>query len=427
ILVLYMLFIVFNRKKNIIKDTGLLKNLFIPFGLFLVFTSMIFYIYNSYLGCFINFLLKHVGITLSLVFINIYVTLGRELGITNIIINEGEKYDIINTNPLVEEKCNENTESSSQSNTIEIIEAKINFDNEHNRVSRYNNRNCEKLIMEYETNYYKILILYKLMNSLLNPNQNDDQRDNMDSFINKNIIGEKIQLKNVINIIIKNIRNTHSTLLNHIILFPMFIILTIYIIISKFIYYEKTYSLNIVQNESGEWYYKCTLETMDFIYNIFEMMYIIFIIIKGKNIIYNNCIFRCIKNIMHSMIIWIVFGPLINIIGFLFLQNKRYNRILLEIIWNSIGYLIIFILFSMDKIHTITTGRDDSTYYFDFINHKKCLIHNSYICGCPVEKSNKNRKILIEKYILFYKYCSELYTISNGKLKYVSVNKKLNV
>jgi len=56
----------------------------------------------------------------------------------------------------------------------------------------------------------------------------------------------------------------------------------------------------------------------------------------------------------------------------------------------------------MDKLYIIFTKGNDSNNDFILINYRKCLIYNSYVCGYPIEKSSKNKKIFIEKNNFFF-------------------------
>jgi len=70
---------------------------------------------------------------------------------------------------------------------------------------------------------------------------------------------------------------------------------------------------------------------------------------------------------------------------------------------------------------------NDSTKYFKITVYKKCLMHNSFTCGCRLEVSNENNQKIIEKYIKFYKYCSLMIVYRDGKLKYVNSKSKLSI
>jgi len=48
-------------------------------------------------------------------------------------------------------------------------------------------------------------------------------------------------------------------------------------------------------------------------------------------------------------------------------------------------------------------------------------------CGCRLEKSNENIDIIIKRYIQFYKYCSTIITVKNGKVSYVTMKSKTSI
>jgi len=99
-----------------------------------------------------------------------------------------------------------------------------------------------------------------------------------------------------------------------------------------------------------------------------------------------------------------------------------YEKTVFNILLNMIGYMIIFIALSWDKIYyTITNQGNDCSKYFIWKMKEQCIIHKSYTCGCHLEdsKMNNENKITMEKYIFFYKYCSRLFVIVDGKVKHL--------
>ncbi|OUM66937.1 hypothetical protein PIROE2DRAFT_5797 [Piromyces sp. E2] len=344
------------KNVGIIKDSGYYKILLFSFGMLLFIISIMFTTYSSYIECFMNFLLKHFGITLMLLIVNMYISLGCELGITDTLINN-------TSNTEIEINYNSNTNNTYQNDDFE---------------------NDELSFSDNEANYQIILLLHKLMNcsspsEIINENNNSNRNNisiNTISSINIEEINQCAQNQEIINMIIKNIKNIHSILIEYAILYLLFIISNIILIIYNNKNAEK---ITVLQSENGEWYYKCNLETQNFIYDTFEVIF-------------------------------------------------TYKRFLFEVIWNSLGNLIILIMFTWDKIYLICTKRGNDSYmYFKFINYKKCPIHNSFICGCPIEKSNRHSKALADKYILFYRHCSNLFSISNGRIRYINLNKKLKI
>lgn len=95
---------------------------------------------------------------------------------------------------------------------------------------------------------------------------------------------------------------------------------------------------------------------------------------------------------------------------------------------NIIVYLIVFILFIWEKIYYISRKEGNNTKkYFSFTRYNKCIIHNSYKCGCVLEEKENDYTFIIEKFILFYSYCTTPFEIKNGKIKILSIKDVLKV
>jgi len=87
----------------------------------------------------------------------------------------------------------------------------------------------------------------------------------------------------------------------------------------------------------------------------------------------------------------------------------------------------MFFLFSWDKVYYIIKKEGNYNYnYFKMLKLKKCVLHNSYRCGCKLNKNEDSIKQTIEQYILIYKYCTKLFVVVDGKIKLFSIRKKLN-
>ena len=82
-----------------------------------------------------------------------------------------------------------------------------------------------------------------------------------------------------------------------------------------------------------------------------------------------------------------------------------------NVITNGICYLLIYILYSWDKIYYILNSRGDNPEtYFNSIRREECLLHKSYYCGCI--KSDTEYEI-VQKYLEFYKLCSKVIIYSS--------------
>ncbi|OUM59930.1 hypothetical protein PIROE2DRAFT_63457 [Piromyces sp. E2] len=227
----------------------------------------------------------------------------------------------------------------------------------------------------------------------------------------------------------RNIRNVHKIFTEAIVIYPFFVIFTLFIsILYKYLENKDTESDIIIQSDNGEWYYKCNLETFDIIYSSLELFILIIIMIKGRTVLLYEGVFKCTKYIVYSSSVGIVFGPLANMISYSFLNNQKYERVAFDTSLNLLGYFVLFLCCSWDKIYYVmkNTGNDPRV-YFKLKKYKKCFKHNTYTCGCKLDQDEENPVPAMKKYIIFYKFCSEIFEVTNGKIKYISMNSKTNV
>jgi len=83
-----------------------------------------------------------------------------------------------------------------------------------------------------------------------------------------------------------------------------------------------------------------------------------------------------------------------------------------------IAYIVIFILFSWDKIYYIIRKEGNNTnVYFHIKHYEKCIIHDSYKCGCVLLEKKRNQSTIVNKYLHFYKYCTKLFDTKHKKIK----------
>jgi len=106
----------------------------------------------------------------------------------------------------------------------------------------------------------------------------------------------------------KNLLNLNSLYIELTFLY-IFLVVAL-IILSIFLVDNNTY----IHEYSGKWRYQCPLEKFDMIANMTEfvaILYMIFLVIKIWNFTF---IFKCVKYIGYSTIIWLSIGPLVNVI-----------------------------------------------------------------------------------------------------------------
>ncbi|OUM63123.1 hypothetical protein PIROE2DRAFT_10436 [Piromyces sp. E2] len=357
------------------------------------------------------FSIKHIGITLSLVIFYIYISLGHELGIFGYLTDNDKKIYLVNSLSI-------NSFESIDSNISEIYDIYLTINNSsscsinslHSKensevnISKMDNELSSSKNMVLKNNNVNENVLNKARKSLEKLNNTEEKvRTNLnDTFRNKNkefIEKKRMSLNYIANktfnkndkgkinknkkMIHKNIKKAHSLFIEIIIIYPLFILLTIILAVAYF-HVDNNEEKSIIQSKNGQWFYTCSLEKPDLAYNALELMILVIILIKGKYVIMCNCIFKCTLYIIYSSIIVIVLGPVAN------------------------------------------QGNDPKK-YFIIKKYKKCIVHNSFTCGCILEETEENLEPLIKKYIIFYKFCSTFFIINHGKLKYINMKSKLSI
>jgi len=255
-----MIFITINRKKQIIENTGYIKCQLILLGLLLFFISTIFNKFLDYWNCALYFILKHSGILLIYVISLLYISSGHKIGMD---------YRQM-------EKLNYSFFKSGNST--------LNFE-ENTNVS--NSASLSKKKDIYNSNNKKNSSLIKKSNSSINSDSTESKEK--DKF-NKNLL----------------YLNSLYIELTFLYIFVVVALITL----SIFLVDNNTY----IHEYSGKWRYQCPLEKYDMIANFTEfiaILYMVLLVIKIWNFTY---VFKCVKYIGYSTIIWLSIGPLANVI-----------------------------------------------------------------------------------------------------------------
>ena len=87
---------------------------------------------------------------------------------------------------------------------------------------------------------------------------------------------------------------------------------------------------------------------------------------------------------------------------------------------------MIFIIFSFNNIYNIVKGEGDNPVkYFIYKRHEECTIHNSTSCGCKLYLTQEEFSTNIRRSLDFYRICSTILEIVDGKIKYINFNSKI--
>jgi len=289
-----MVYIYLNKKAKIIEDIGYIKTQTILLGLLLYYISCNFNVFYNYCNCALNILFKHSGVLLVYMISIIYTLTGCELG-----VKREELHLYLNSSTSSGSTNNQNSDVEQLSHKNPVITTLIN-EKEIMNIENQLNQNPEDNLMVHSLTKGK----YKYSKVTLFKKKNDDKKD----------------IKNL-NKLVSNIHSFYTEIIS---LYILFLI----VFISSIGYYEiktRNHNSNYIQEYDGKWRYECPLSNLDFIFNLSEFALLIYLmakIIKVYNFVY---IFSCLKNILYISIIWITFGPLINVKKY---KNKIYHSFL---------------------------------------------------------------------------------------------------
>lgn len=290
-MILYIIFIIINKKKGIIKDTGYNKILLFSFGIIFFFISNYFATYTTYFSCSLFLLFKHNGVFMVACIFYIYNMMGLKLGITD---KDDNKFRLILSNSISFDKSNA---------TFTLVK---NYNSSIYNQSIHNDED-ENQIIEMKLNGMKST------EGNLNVKKNNIKKDNTVENVKKK---ENKRFK-------KNIKQVHSLFYEVLFIYAIYILSMIIIII--FYYFKNTnkkvddYNINdnendhIVQNKNGKWSYQCPLNDADLVYSTISLLFFNIVSINGKKISNYECIFKCTKYITYSTYISVTIGPLANV------------------------------------------------------------------------------------------------------------------
>ncbi|OUM61162.1 hypothetical protein PIROE2DRAFT_12876 [Piromyces sp. E2] len=338
-----------------------------------------------------------------------------EICIPNYFIEKSEKFNIVNS-LSIESLSSINSDLNISGFSINTTFRRMYSVNKNNKNNKCSNNDLENTLNNKINNTLnescsKINTdnLFKISKNNINENRYSNTLDNGNNFGKKNSIEKfnKIEDSSKIESSISNFENFEN------------------IYIKNEIKKKSNKEIQKIQSNNGLWYYKCDLEKISLVYNSLELILIILIISKGKSVITYECIFKISKYIFYSSILMVVLGPTANIIAYVFLNNQRYGQVFFEVMLNLICFCIIYVLFSWDKVYYVFLKQGNiSQNYFKVHKYKKCLIHETTSCECELELSYDDIDIITKKFIKFYKYCSTIFVIRNGKMSYITMKSK---
>ena len=278
-----MVYIFLHKNEKIIEDTGYIKYQIIITGILLYFISSNFDLFSNYSNCSINFILKHNSFMLIYIPFLIYISMGFRLGMHRFELNR-LNLSIFQSNNQV--YTNENYFADNKSVPI----SENNF-----QIKKTNNCNNEQLgntVKDLNSESFEALN-NDIKNNILNGNKSIDNSGNV----------------NVILKLSKDISFIHSLHME----FAIIYIITNLIFVLSIIFYSFKHTGQI-QEYNGKWRYQCPLYTFDNVMYILEILMVIYLLIKSLKVWNYTYIFKCLRNIGYSTVVWLSLGPLMNVI-----------------------------------------------------------------------------------------------------------------
>jgi len=296
-IVITSIFVYINKDEKIVNDIGYLKIQMVLLGFLLYYLSYNFNSFENYLSCALNYTFKHIGIILIYSLFLFYISIGKVLGINYKKVKETnfesfQRYNGNNINstfPVDNETKNDSSMKDSlkesvvttlEEELINDIKKKLNI---YNKLYKRNNSSFEI------DNFSSV--------SINNYNTKSRKSEKPNSFYDNDY--------NSINSKIVKIYNCY---VEYLIIFIIFIIIWVTMILINFKSEDK-----YIQQYDGKWRYNCPLSNANSIMDMIEFFLLIYLILKSKNLWNYIFIFKFLKRIIYSLLIWVTLGPIVNV------------------------------------------------------------------------------------------------------------------
>eukprot|EP00833_Pecoramyces_ruminatium_P000462 jgi/Orpsp1_1/1174494/evm.model.c7180000050324.1 len=322
-------------------------------------------------------------------------------------------------------KCNNenniNDDENINSTELQSIENLLNKKNMNRSKSNHVINNCNP-INNININANNTDFNTDNMNGCKNLNKNSNSTHSSNNKLSKSLTVSTFSLftdDKKLNSMNTKIEYIH---LVHIESVLIYILTYIIMIIVVLLYIPKSNSIenNYIQEFDGKWRYKCSLEYINSIMNAVELTLIIYLLLKVFKTWNYICVFKCLKYIGLSSLIWVTLGPLLISKISIYNNSNVYNWF--NILLNGLCYILMLLLYIWDKIYYVLKKKGNDPYnYFYVEKHEECSLHKTHHCDCIKTKISEN---VVIRYINFYKQCSQFLILSNGNIKYVKKESK---
>ncbi|ORX55890.1 hypothetical protein BCR36DRAFT_320492, partial [Piromyces finnis] len=123
----------------------------------------------------------------------------------------------------------------------------------------------------------------------------------------------------------------------------LILFLSLITIVTVIVFYSEN-QLPDIQDNNGKWRYNCPLKRFNLLSNGVEMAIIFILILKVIKIWNYVFVFKHIKSLGYSLLIWITLGPFIDLISYVSIFNSTSTYILFTYFTGIICYVTILIL-----------------------------------------------------------------------------------
>ncbi|ORX79748.1 hypothetical protein BCR32DRAFT_269275 [Anaeromyces robustus] len=366
LVLLSIVFLIYNRNKRVIQETGFTRHIIYSLGVLLIYSSSFFLGYDNYLKCVINFILYHHGVILIYCILIIHIQINLAMGVNPKKKNKEESTEELDEVSVLPYNNASNNDANNSNSTMDILE-------------NTNNMSLRKLHLTIHTK-------------------------------NVNKLFKKI----------KTVNNLYSKIYLYYIFFV--IIITVLITIKKLKENKKL----VFDLSNKKFKYECPLDEYNNALSFIEFVFFIPLTIRQKKVWSYECIFKIVKYINYSILIWIATGPFLYFIANVVFQDNIKSKILLLTNGNFLCYTILYFLYMYNIIKTIIIRKSENPqYFFKYPSPNFCFEHKIYDCDCDRDMNEVIVENQINGYLLDYKYCLNLFDISNGKVHIISHIKKI--
>ncbi|ORX57898.1 hypothetical protein BCR36DRAFT_402256 [Piromyces finnis] len=439
IVILSMVYIIYNKDKRVIKDLGVLKILIFHVGMIMIFISNFFSTYMNFTGCSFHFLFKFLGIGLVVITYYSFIFLAIGLGVLS---HNDEKFKAI-MNEFLSLNNSYGTGGRYQSidslknSTVDLRDFDLKLNQEVHLVNPIKecksieeiNKDIELKLMKFSSST-TLEKIKPAKNSTLTRNgvltsklkQCYRKMASEESIFFRDT-HEKFNLNNssVLELIIKS---THSFIKELFIFNIIYTVILVFLIIFQKVNNTDKGSKRFVQNLNGDWIYRCSLDHPNLVLNFIYFTLMVILLIQGRKLYKYECIFKPVLYLSIASYI-MIFCPLLSNFSYFFVKQ---SKVVVDSIINSICYFICFIIFIHKIVYYILINDENNAKkYFVYDKKERRNSSSSVMLLYESREDNRQSDLIIQNYIELYRCCSKIFEFNQGKIRYIGSTSSLNI